>query len=54
MYRAGVQRCPLEGKCQVEAIVYKATITTDDGEIRTYTGSTDQTYKKDTTDTHRT
>ena len=44
--RAGVQRCPLEGKCQVEAIVYKATITTDDGEIRTYTGSTDQTFKK--------
>ena len=36
----------LEGKCQVEAIVYKATITTDDGEIRTYTGSIDQTFKK--------
>ena len=44
--RAGEQACPLGGKCQVEAIVYKATITTDDGEIRTYTGSTDQTFKK--------
>ena len=37
---------PLEEKCHVEAIVYKATITTDDGKIRTYTGSTDQTFKK--------
>ena len=44
--RAGKQSCPLEGNCQVEAIVYKATITAEDGEVRTYTGSTEQTFKK--------
>ena len=42
----GVEACPLDGKCQVSAIVYKATVTADDGEVKTYTGCTDRTFKK--------
>ena len=42
----GVESCPLDGKCQVSAIVYKATVTADDGEVKTYTGCTDRTFKK--------
>ena len=41
----GVDSCPIEGKCQTSAIVYKATITANDGEVKTYTGGTDRTFK---------
>ena len=42
----GVASCPLNGKCQLRGIVYKATTTSDDGEIKTYTGCTDCTFKE--------
>ena len=41
----GVNSCPLNGKCLKRAIVYKATVTAEDGDIRTYTSSTDRTFK---------
>ena len=42
----GVASCPLNGKCQLKGIVYKATTTSDDGETKTYTGCTDCTFKE--------
>ena len=41
-----METCPLEGKCQIDAIVYKATVTASDGEVKTYTGCTDRTFKQ--------
>ena len=38
--------CPLGGRCLVENVVYKATVTTDNNETDTYTGLTSQTFKK--------
>ena len=42
----GINTCPLEGKCQTSAVVYQATVSTGDGEIKTYTGCTAGTFKK--------
>ena len=42
----GVQSCPLDGKCLTECIVYKATLTADDGEVKTYIGLTEPPFKK--------
>ena len=42
----GVKSCPIEGKCQTSALVYKATITAEDGDTRTYTGCTDRKFKE--------
>ena len=42
----GIESCPLEGNCQLSAIVYKATVKASDGEVKTYTGCTDRTFKK--------
>ena len=42
----GPASCPLDGNCQVKAIVYKATVTANDGEVKTYIGSTDRTFKE--------
>ena len=42
----GINTCPLEGKCQTSAVVYQATVSTGDGEIKTYTGCTGGTFKK--------
>ena len=36
--------CPLQNKCLVEALVYKAIVTTD-GEVKVYIGSTGDTFK---------
>ena len=44
--KAGVESCPLEGKCLTESIVYKATVTADDGEVKTYTGCTEPPFKR--------
>ena len=44
--QAGVQSCPLDGKCLSKAIVYKATVTASDGEVKTYTGCTEPPFKK--------
>ena len=38
--------CPLGGRCQVDSVVYKATVTTDNNETNTYTGLTSDTFKK--------
>ena len=37
--------CPLHGKCQVQSVVYKATVTTTNDE-KDYTGLTAQTFKQ--------
>ena len=42
----GIETCPLQGKCLTSSVVYKATVKTSDGEIKTYTGCTDRTFKK--------
>ena len=42
----GIETCPLQGKCLTSSVVYKATVKTSDGEIKTYTGCTDNTFKK--------
>ena len=44
--RGGVDRCPMQGRCLTSAIVYKATVTAEDGEQKTYIGSTDRTFKE--------
>ena len=36
----------LWAKCLTSAVVYKATVTASDGEVRTYTGSTDRNFKE--------
>ena len=38
--------CPLNGECLAECIVYKATLTAADGEIKTYTGITQPPFKQ--------
>ena len=37
-------QCPLDGKCQVRSVVYRATVSTDE-ERKEYTGRTAQTFK---------
>ena len=44
--KGGTDNCPIEGKCQITAVVYKATVTATDGEVKTYTGCTDRTFKE--------
>ena len=40
------QVCPLEGKCRSNAIIYKATVTTnDESETKEYIGSTETEFK---------
>ena len=41
----GMESCPIGGKCQIRAIVYKATIRSEDGDVHTYTGCTDRKFK---------
>ena len=43
--QAGVNTCPLNGECLTECIVYKATLTAGDGEVKTYTGLTEPPFK---------
>ena len=33
----GINNCPLGGMCRTESIVYKATVISSDGDVRTYT-----------------
>ena len=40
----GVRQCPLGGQCQVESLVYQATVTMD-GEQKTYVGQTKNSFK---------
>ena len=39
-------RCPLEGNCLVNSLVYRAEVTHDDSTSTTYTGLTCNTFKK--------
>ena len=38
--------CPLDGKCQVKNVVYKAKVVDSDNTTNTYTGLTSTTFKK--------
>ena len=40
----GVQSCPLQGKCQTQGLVYRATVSSAEG-VRHYTGHTANTFK---------
>ena len=42
--RGGVQRCPLNGRCLVPSLVYKATVSSVEG-IRSYIGQAASTFK---------
>ena len=44
--RTRCKKCPLNGECLTECIVYKATLTAADGEVKTYTGITQPPFKK--------
>ena len=37
--------CPMDGECRASAIVYKASVTTDDGTEMEYIGSTETEFK---------
>ena len=43
-----IKKIPLNNKCLVESVIYKATITSDN-ETKNYLGSTGGTFKKDGT-----
>ena len=36
--------CPLEGKCLTNSVVYKATVKTNNGEEKSYIGSTEKNF----------
>jgi hypothetical protein len=38
--------CPLDGKCKVDNVVYKAMVTTDDGNTKEYIGMTANPFKE--------
>ena len=40
------EKCPVDGKCQETELIYKATVTQENGDINTYTGLTCNTLKK--------
>ena len=42
--RGGVASCPLEGRCQVPSLVYKASVSSDEG-VKTYLGQAASTFK---------
>jgi hypothetical protein len=45
--RAGVNRCPVQGKCQQAGVVYKASVTDNStGQVDTYIGMTGRTFKE--------
>ena len=41
----GIDNCLLGGKCLIESIVYKVTLTASDGDVKTYTGLTKRKFK---------
>ena len=42
----GQKSCPVDAQCLTSAVVYKATVTASDGDVKTYTGSTDRKFKE--------
>ena len=43
--RGGVGNCPASGECQKDKVVYRASVTTEDGDTEFYTGLTGDTFK---------
>ena len=44
--RAGVDKCPVQGKCQRTGVIYKASVTeTGTGTTKTYIGMTGMSFK---------
>ena len=41
-----LKSCPVGAKCLTSAVVYKATATASDGDVKTYSGSTDRKFKE--------
>ena len=35
--RAGVDNCPFNGQCQMDNVIYRAAVTTDNGKTEYYT-----------------
>ena len=44
--RAGVDNCPFNGQCQMDNVIYRAAVTTEDGKSESYTGLTSTTFKQ--------
>ena len=44
--RAGGDPCPMDGRCLVDTLVYKATVTDTNKNMETYTGLTSTTFKR--------
>ena len=40
------ENCPVNGKCTKTEVIYRATVTEEDGNVNTYTGITCNTFKK--------
>ena len=38
--------CPVEGKCQLKNVIYRATVTSGSNDIKQYIGSTSRNFKK--------
>ena len=44
--QGGLQKCPVDGKCQTKGVIYQATVTEkDSGSSETYTGLTSRRFK---------
>ena len=44
--QGGIDTCPLDGRCKIQSLVYKAEVTsTDDGVEKEYLGQTNVTFK---------
>ena len=44
--RRNGEPCPLEGKCLVDKVVYRATVTDETNKVESYTGLSSNTFKK--------
>ena len=44
--RAGVASCPFNGQCLMDNVIFRAAVTTDDGNSEHYTGLTSTTFKQ--------
>ena len=45
--QGGTDTCPVQGKCQTDSVVYRATVTeVNSGQVETYTGVTGNTFKQ--------
>ena len=43
--RGGVDTCPANGQCKKDSVVYRASVTTENGNTEFYTGLTGDTFK---------